>query len=242
MGNGVKKRKKATQALRALHPQATQSIYPQLRTMDPQSKKNIVIVGGGIIGSTTAYFLSRHPKFNPALHKITLLEATSIAAGASGKAGGLLALWAYPQPLVPLSYRLHAELAAEHGGAERWGVVYDATVSPYAVFTRVLLPEDYVPAHRVANCDDLLAYIATFSPQLAAARVKAKQACYLPQREGGPLIGATSTPGLWVAAGHTCWGIQNGPATGKLMAEYVMDGKTSSSDISEMDPRRYSRV
>ncbi|EGY18163.1 oxidoreductase [Verticillium dahliae VdLs.17] len=437
MGNGVKKRKKATQALRALHPRATQSIYPQLRTMDPQSKKNIVIVGGGIIGSTTAYFLSRHPKFNPALHKITLLEATSIAAGASGKAGGLLALWAYPQPLVPLSYRLHAELAAEHGGAERWGyrrvgcgsfdatvtrakldaveqasaaraaavpgandgeeqkgwerlpkqddaaeallkdsvvpkdldwvdheiidsyqemghpgatetaqvhpfhfttsmaalaaekgvdirtrakltkinssptgvesverhrhrrpnveglrahsVVYDATVSPYAVFTRVLLPEDYVPAHRVvkgqrrkhkrvvdpeiyarpfgevyacgepdrtdplpdtadlvrvdeANCDDLLAYIATFSPQLAAARVKAKQACYLPQREGGPLIGATSTPGLWVAAGHTCWGIQNGPATGKLMAEYVMDGKTSSSDISEMDPRRYSRV
>ncbi|CRK15734.1 hypothetical protein BN1708_011526 [Verticillium longisporum] len=135
MGNGVKKRKKATQALRALHPQATQSISPQLRTMDPQSKKNIVIVGGGIIGSTTAYFLSRHPKFNPALHKITLLEATSIAAGASGKAGGLLALWAYPQPLVPLSYRLHAELAAEHGGAERWGYrrvgcgSFDATVT-----------------------------------------------------------------------------------------------------------------
>jgi glycine/D-amino acid oxidase-like deaminating enzyme len=79
-------------------------------------------IGGGIIGCTTAYYLTRHPKFNPALHTITLLEAApTVAAGASGKAGGLLALWAYPACIVPLSYRLHAELAAEHGGAKRWG-------------------------------------------------------------------------------------------------------------------------
>lgn len=65
--------------------------------------------------------MTRHPKFDPSLHKITLLEATSIASGASGKAGGLLALWAYPECLVPLSYRLHRELAEQHGGAERWG-------------------------------------------------------------------------------------------------------------------------
>jgi len=77
--------------------------------------------GGGIIGCTTAYFLTRHPKFDPAKHSIILLEATSIAAGASGKAGGLLALWAYPSCLVPLSYRLHRDLAAEHNGAQRWG-------------------------------------------------------------------------------------------------------------------------
>lgn len=77
--------------------------------------------GGGIIGSTTAYYLTRHTKFNPSLHTITLLEASSIAAGASGKAGGLLALWAYPECLVPLSYRLHQELAEQHGGAEKWG-------------------------------------------------------------------------------------------------------------------------
>lgn len=44
-----------------------------------------------------------------------------MAAGASGKAGGLLALWAYPDCLVPLSYRLHAELAAEHDGPQKWG-------------------------------------------------------------------------------------------------------------------------
>lgn len=80
------------------------------------------VSGGGIIGVTTAYFLTRHPKFNRALHTITLLEAApTVACGASGKAGGLLALWAYPQCLVPLSYKLHAELAAEHDGARKWG-------------------------------------------------------------------------------------------------------------------------
>lgn len=77
--------------------------------------------GGGIIGCTSAYFLTRHPAFNPSLHTITILEATSIASGASGKAGGLLALWAYPACIVPLSYKLHAELAQEHNGAQRWG-------------------------------------------------------------------------------------------------------------------------
>jgi glycine/D-amino acid oxidase-like deaminating enzyme len=83
--------------------------------------KNIVIVGGGIIGCTSAYYLTRHPSFDPSKHKITLLEATRVASGASGKAGGLLALWAYPSSIVPLSYRLHKELSDEHGGIDRWG-------------------------------------------------------------------------------------------------------------------------
>ena len=84
-------------------------------------EKNIVVIGGGIIGCTTAYFLSRHPLYNPSKHHIILLEASRIAGGASGKAGGLLGLWAYPANIVPLSYNLHAELAAQHNGEQRWG-------------------------------------------------------------------------------------------------------------------------
>ncbi|TGJ83583.1 hypothetical protein E0Z10_g5174 [Xylaria hypoxylon] len=115
--------------------------------------QEITIVGGGIIGCSTAYFLTRHPSYSPDTHCITLLEASStnsggrtrdsiqdpaaladlttaskqnpahdgIAGGASGKAGGLLALWAFPQSIVPLSFRLHDELAREHGGDKRWG-------------------------------------------------------------------------------------------------------------------------
>ncbi|PNY25482.1 oxidoreductase TDA3, partial [Tolypocladium capitatum] len=416
-------------------------------------RRNIVIVGGGIIGCTTAYYLTRHPQFNPALHSITLLEAApTIAAGASGKAGGLLALWAYPACLVPLSYRLHAELAAEHDGARRWGyrrltcgsfgatvsrqridelqrsadvgktweklpkqngaaealleagalpehldwvdrdsikawaemgapgttetsqvhplhfstsigelaqkagvelrtlakvtrlvtsktgverveyldrqtnktmemkdvtdivvtagpwtgrllprsrveglrahsVVYEAEVSPYAVFTDIRLPSDFVPEHRAkmgqkrmhkgpvdpeiyarpfgevyacgepdtavplpetadevqcdeAQCDDIISYIGTISRVLGAAPIKAKQACYLPRhmrfgQECGPLLGRTAVPGLWVAAGHTCWGIQNGPGTGKLMSEYIFDGAATSADVDKLDPRKF---
>ncbi|KAI0885169.1 FAD dependent oxidoreductase [Annulohypoxylon maeteangense] len=442
--------------------------------------RHIVIIGGGVIGTTTAYYLTRHPTYNTAIHHITLLEASSIAAAASGKAGGLLGLWAYPTCLVPLSYRLHAELAAEHNGAERWGyrhlecgqltasvrdkvarespkakrkrksslgiakqqeeeneqtpksddsaqvewqklpkqdenarsllhnsvlpedldwingslvreyaemglpgftstaqvhpyqfttwmaalarqggteirvnayvtsiglnksntsvdsitfldrltsetttlsgvtdvilaagpwtgklwpkskvsglrahsVVFAADVSPYAVFTNIRLPADWLPAHRVARgetrrrhrgnvdpemyarpggevyacgepdaaaalpetadlvlcddaqCEDLVAYIASVSPVLGAAEVVAKQACYIPRhirfgKESPPLVGRTSVDGLWVAAGHTCWGIQNGPATGKLMSEFVFDGEARSADVAELDPGRY---
>lgn len=115
--------------------------------------KDITIVGGGIIGCSAAYFLTRHPSYSPEIHRITLLEASStnaggrtedsitdpatladpataskrnpahegIAGGASGKAGGLLALWAFPSSIVPLSFRLHDELAKEHDGEKRWG-------------------------------------------------------------------------------------------------------------------------
>ena len=68
-----------------------------------------------------------------------------------------------------------------------------------------------------------------------------RQACYLPSVDdtmGGPLIGETGVRGLLMAAGHTCWGIQNGPATGKLMAEFVFDGRARSADVTSLDPRR----
>lgn len=38
-----------------------------------------------------------------------------------GKRGGLLAKWAAPECLAPLSFTAHAELAEKHGGGKRWG-------------------------------------------------------------------------------------------------------------------------
>lgn len=69
-------------------------------------KRNIVIIGGGIIGCTTAYYLSHHLGFDLESVKITVLEASAFGAaqGASGKAGGLAARWAYPRELVDVSY------------------------------------------------------------------------------------------------------------------------------------------
>ena len=425
--------------------------------------KNIIVIGGGIIGSTTAYFLSHHPSFQPAHDRITLLESTAIAGGASGKAGGLLALWAFPESIVPLSFRLHRELAEKHDGQRRWGyrgvgvgqieclgravprgrarvegkeerptgeedggviappgaaegneervslqkrsketmkllrevgvpedldwidpvcirayeemgdpqttaqvhpyqfttsmarlaeekgvkVVFGSAtrinqgtdgsvesveymtkedgrthkvpathvvlsagpwtqklwtkapiqalrahsvtirptrpVSAYALFTAIQLPKgfrdrktsrrhpQYVSPEIYARpnnevyacgegdhlvplpvttdlvevdpqrCQDIVDYVGSISDELRDGEVTARQACYLPQVSvgGGPIIGETSMKGLIMAVGHTCWGIQNGPGTGKLVSEIVWEGGAKSANIQALHPKRF---
>lgn len=442
--------------------------------------------GGGIIGCTTAYYLTRHKNYNPKKHSVTVIEATRIAGGASGKAGGLLAVWAYPNNIVPLSFKLHQDLAIEHGGEETWGyrrvscgnleatgrerselerlgaqtgvslgkrvgenrkasrgkskdlelpkdldwvmpdlvkgyekmggsketaqvhpyqftmsmvrlaqergvnvivgsvtdieytesgptpppatpppsdnitlkgppsptlssvsansalpsrngrrkvsgITYADTqsgtsctipattailaagpwtsklypsapisglrahsvtiapsspVSAYALFTEITIPptppspssrhnnqppnivspEIYArPNNEIyvcgegdmdvavpettadvqvdeARCDDLIAQVSSISDYIRLGRVTRKQACYLPilnvGGSGGPLIGETGTEGLLMATGHSCWGINNAPATGKLLSEIVFEGQAVSADIRQLDPRR----
>lgn len=64
-----------------------------LLTMAEASSRKVVVIGGGIVGSSTAFYLKRRNV------DVTILEASSIAAGASGKAGGLLAYdWTEGQP------------------------------------------------------------------------------------------------------------------------------------------------
>lgn len=100
-------------------------------TFSPSAPRKIVIIGGGAIGSSTAYFLTRHGLYNREIHSVTILETTKIAGGASGKSGGLLAEWATPKCLAPLSFKTHGELAKRHDGGIAWGhrYVYCAEVS-----------------------------------------------------------------------------------------------------------------
>ncbi|KAL1660090.1 FAD dependent oxidoreductase [Schizophyllum commune] len=85
--------------------------------------KHIVIIGGGIVGCTTAYYIAHHPSFSPGTDKLTVLEASKhgVAQGASGKAGGLVARWAYPKEIVNVSFEEHVKLAEQHNGKDRWG-------------------------------------------------------------------------------------------------------------------------
>lgn len=92
-----------------------------------------------------------------------------------------------------------------------------------------------------SRCQDIIDYVSSISDELRDGAVTARQACYLPNVQaasGGPLIGETGVKGLLMAAGHTCWGIQNGPGTGKLISEFVFDGKAKSAKISSLDPRK----
>ena len=74
---------------------------------------HVVICGGGVIGACTAYFLSRRGI------DVTVVERADVAAAASGKAGGFLALdWCAGTPLDALaqrSFALHAALPEEVG-------------------------------------------------------------------------------------------------------------------------------
>lgn len=82
-----------------------------------------VVIGAGIIGVSTAYFLSHDPNRQKD-HKITIIDPCPPASGASGKAGGFIARnWAgsATASLAELSFGLHDELAQRHGGAEKWG-------------------------------------------------------------------------------------------------------------------------
>mgnify|MGYP000367856182 FL=1 len=73
------------------------------------------------------------------------------------------------------------------------------------------------------------------------AQVVAEQACFLPCSEDGlPLIGKVpGFEGLYVATGHSCWGILNGPATGASLAELIVHGHSQLVDLSPYDPARF---
>lgn len=451
-----------------------------------KGKETIIIVGAGIIGVCIAYFIVNHPKFDPSKYHIIIVESKRVAGGASGKAGGLLALWAFPQQIVPLSFQLHQELSDLYDGENEWGyrrlttvslegdlshlpnlsdeeddefedasssstanfndsesfkkptdiessssstssrdlqkppkkasratrshtaksrntskvqlphdlnwinsnlinscsslggtdttaqvhpykftnfilkkavemskgsielilgkvdqinysmetgiatgISYqptsvkhtktsdqastsidlegdkiilsvgpwtskilpdcpisglrahsitiapfkDQSVSPYAIFTEFktgptsyISPEIYARKDEVyvcgegdsavdvpetsddvqvvnSKCDELFNQVSKISPNLRNGKILKKQACYLPVLDvpssSGPLIGETNVEHLFLCSGHSCWGINNAPATGKIMSELLLDGKVKLADISSLDPSLY---
>lgn len=50
--------------------------------------EHVVIIGGGVMGVCTAYYLSEDERFKTGSVSVSLIEANEIASGASGKAGG----------------------------------------------------------------------------------------------------------------------------------------------------------
>ncbi|KAI4191397.1 MAG: hypothetical protein LQ348_003531 [Seirophora lacunosa] len=389
-------------------------------------RRHIVIIGGGVVGTCIAYFIASHPRYDRSTHAVTVLEASSIGGGASGKAGGVIATWADPSCIAPLSYRLHCELAEKHGGIQAWGFrnVYcadvdamgeavghaaleeyhshfhshavstpssahyppeldwitpdkitsytelgrpenTAQVHPHLFTTRladlaaergadfvlgsatslnyveegskvksvsymrkgsleqveinasdiviaagpwttnifpkapikesrnhsivvrpqkpvsayVLFPELHpkMPQKRIPPeiysrpdgtiyscgpsdkdvplpegtdlvevnpeiCDRIYGDVSSISQAIQEGEIITRQACYRPfvvgrARDIGPLVGPTGVESLWLASGHDSWGISNGPGTGKVMSEMILDGKASSADVSSLDPR-----
>jgi len=55
--------------------------------------------------------------------------------------------------------------------------------------------------------------------------------------DGLPLIGATRSPRVYAAGGHGMWGITLGPATGRLLADQMVSGRTPA-ELAPFSPTR----
>jgi len=55
--------------------------------------------------------------------------------------------------------------------------------------------------------------------------------------DGVPLVGATGTPGVYVAGGHGMWGVTLGPLTGSLLSRQITTGVTPP-ELVPLDPLR----
>ena len=88
------------------------------------------------------------------------------------------------------------------------------------------------------KCKKLRDNLETMCPSTKGSEVLKEQACYLPcTSNGAPIIGAIPCyEGAYIATGHTCWGILNGPATGKAMAELIWKGKAECVDLALFQP------
>ncbi len=109
-----------------------------------------VIVGTGIIGVSTAYYLSESSTTSAT--SIHLIESSPrLFASASGYAAGFLAKdWfsSATAPLGALSFALHKELADRYGGREKWGYSPSTATSLQAARRTALQDENWLSAGR----------------------------------------------------------------------------------------------
>ncbi|GLC75000.1 hypothetical protein PLESTF_001582200 [Pleodorina starrii] len=93
--------------------------------------------------------------------------------------------------------------------------------------------------------DNIRRVAGSLASCLAEAPEETRQACYLPcAPDGLPVIGPVpGCAGAFLATGHTCWGILNGPATGLLLAEWIEAGRPSSCgerELGAFSPGRFA--
>lgn len=87
----------------------------------------------------------------------------------------------------------------------------------------------------------LAAIVASARPLLDGVRWDERTDVWVGPRpvttDGRPVIGATRTPGVYIAGGHGMWGLTQGPITGRLLAEEITTGKQPAA-LHDVSPLR----
>ncbi len=103
------------------------------------------------------------------------------------------------------------------------------------------LPDDPNAIQPSALATDALQRMAAAqSSVLADAEVVGRRSCFRPVTvDGVPFIGPVDgAPGVFLAAGHGSWGMLLAPATGRMVAEMIVDGESLSVDATPFLPSR----
>jgi D-amino-acid dehydrogenase len=78
-------------------------------------------------------------------------------------------------------------------------------------------------------------------PFLRGADLEAREDEWVGSRpcttDGLPLIGVTRSPRVYAAGGHGMWGITLGPATGRLLADQIVNGRVPA-ELEPFSPTR----
>jgi glycine/D-amino acid oxidase-like deaminating enzyme len=99
-------------------------------------------------------------------------------------------------------------------------------------------PDDYLNRATGDFLEMAVEKISHRFPGLENASITSTYAgCYDVTPDFNPVISATDVDQLYVAAGFSGHGFKISPAVGQLMAELVVDGKSSDADIPESDFR-----
>ena len=89
---------------------------------------------------------------------------------------------------------------------------------------------------------DLLPKALQIFPPLAEAGIRSTWAgLYEMTPDRHPVIGPAPVDGLWIAAGFSGHGFQQGPIVGKLLAEMIVDGAATSVDVTSLGLDRFAR-
>jgi glycine/D-amino acid oxidase-like deaminating enzyme len=99
-------------------------------------------------------------------------------------------------------------------------------------------PDDYLNRADEAFIDLTVERVSTRFPGFTDAAISGSYAgCYDATPDWNPVISATGIDGLLVAAGFSGHGFKIAPAVGRLVADLVIDGRSSDPRIPESDFR-----
>jgi len=169
----------------------------------------VVICGGGVIGACIAYFLARRRI------DVIVIERTEVAAAASGKAGGFLALdWCTGTPLDELarrSFQLHAALPNKIAGD--WGYQRMTAYSGFVVGDRD--PRRHTPAKLAWLASGIIIADQLGTPATTAIvhpRKFTSAIMSAAQKHGAELRAGQVTGIVWSADRSTVRGVEVGGA------------------------------